>query len=253
MFRFINLNLLPLFFKKMQREVSNRIQLGHNLNPLNDVSAVPPIDNQANVKDLLCKVDKLGELWDEGKADESLARNLLGLTNVSRQGILYNIIGRRTHASSTYTDKKILEFTIQLAANTFGNFSMMCVVLPTQIKKSTNKATDIGDDLVTVNGFFFRLLKEINIRGYPDAVRILPTNNTVSIADYDANQLKHVPDKSLADIRDIILYNKNSVVLTGSKDQRLNSSTDFKDNLVWRVSNLKGDLKEKNYYRIPLG
>ena len=130
---------------------------------------------------------------------------------------------------------------------------MMCVVLPTQIKKSTNKATDIGDDLVTVNGFFFRLLKEINIRGYPDAVRILPTNNTASIADYDANQLKHVPDKSLADIRDIILYNKNSVVLTGSKDQRLNSSTDIKDNLVWRVSNLKGDLKEKNYYRIPLG
>ena len=206
----------------MQREVSNRIQLGHNLNPLNDVSAVPPIDNQANVKDLLCKVDKLGELWDEGKADESLARNLLGLTNVSRQGILYNIIGRRTHASSTYTDKKILEFTIQLAANTFGNFSMMCVVLPTQIKKSTNKATDIDDDLVTVNGFFFRWLKEIDIRRYPD-------------------------------IRDTIRYNKNSVVLTGSKDQRSNFSTNIKDNLVWRLSNLKGNLKEKNYYRMPLG
>ena len=40
------------------------------------------------------------------KADESLARYLPGLTNVSRQGKLYNIIGRRTYASSTYTDKK---------------------------------------------------------------------------------------------------------------------------------------------------
>ena len=31
--------------------------------------------------------------------------------------------------------KKTLEFTIQLAANTFSNFSMMCVVLPIQIEK----------------------------------------------------------------------------------------------------------------------
>ena len=134
---------------------------------------------------------------------------------------------------------------------------MMCVVLPIQIKKSTNKATDIDDDLVTVNGFFFRWLKEIDIRCYPDYVRILPTNNTVSIADYAANQLKHLPDKSLADIRDTILYNKNSVVLTGSKDRRSNISTDIKDrqdaNLVWRLSNLKGDLKEQNYFRIPSG
>ena len=49
----------------MQGEVSKRIQLGQDLNPLNG-SAVPSIDNQANVKDLLSKVDKLGELWDEG-------------------------------------------------------------------------------------------------------------------------------------------------------------------------------------------
>ena len=90
----------------MQREVSNRIQLGQYLNPLNDVSTVPSIDNQVNVKDLLSKVDKLGELWDEGKADESSDRYLPGLAKVSRQGKLYNIIERGTYASSTYTDKK---------------------------------------------------------------------------------------------------------------------------------------------------
>ena len=133
----------------------------------------------------------------------------------------------------------------------------MCVVLPIQIKKSTNKATDIDDDLVTVNGFFFRWLKEIDIRRYPDDVRILPLNNTVSIADYAANQLKHLPGKSLPDLRDAILYNKNSVMLTGSKNWRSNTSTCIKDrqdaNLVWRLSSLKGDLKDKNCYRIPLG
>ena len=124
----------------------------------------------------------------------------------------------------------------------------MRVVLPIQIKKSANKATDIDDDLVTVNGFLFRRLSEIDIRRYSDDVRILPTNNAVSIADYAANQLKHLTGKSLADIRDAILYNKNSVVLTGSKDRRSNASTDIKDrqdaNLVWRLNNLKGDLKK---------
>ena len=72
----------------------------------------------------------------------------------------------------------------------------MRVVLPIQIKKSANKATDIDDDLVTVNGFLFRRLSEIDIRRYSDDVRILPTNNAVSIADYAANQLKHLTDKS---------------------------------------------------------
>ena len=68
------------------------------------------------------------------------------------------------YASSTDTNKETLEFTIQLAANTFSNFSIMCFVLSIQIKKSRNKATDIDVDLVTVNGFFFRWLKVIDIR-----------------------------------------------------------------------------------------
>ena len=46
-------------------------------------------------------------------------------------------------------------------------------------------------------------------------------------------------------------------MLTGSKDRRSNTSIDIKDRqdatLVWRLNNLRGDLKEKNYYRIPLG
>ena len=45
-------------------------------------------------------------------------------------------------------------------------------------------------------------------------------------------------------------------MLTGSKDRKSNTSTDIKDrqgaNLVWRLNNLRGDLKEENYYRIPL-
>ena len=46
----------------MQREISNKIQLAENLNPLRDVWNLPSIDNVANLKDVFGKVDKLGVL-----------------------------------------------------------------------------------------------------------------------------------------------------------------------------------------------
>ena len=55
----------------MQREISNKIQLGETLNPLNDVSAVSSIDNTSNLKDVFGKVDKLGDLWNKGTTDAS--------------------------------------------------------------------------------------------------------------------------------------------------------------------------------------
>ena len=53
----------------MQREISNKIQLGETLNPLNDVSAVSSIGNTSNLNDVFGKVDHLRELWDRGQAD----------------------------------------------------------------------------------------------------------------------------------------------------------------------------------------
>ena len=58
----------------MQREINNEKQLDETLHPLIDVSAVSSIDNTANLKDVFGKVDKLGDLWDRGQADESLIR-----------------------------------------------------------------------------------------------------------------------------------------------------------------------------------
>ena len=57
-----------LFWKKMQREISNMIQLGETLNSLNDVS-VSSIVSMSNLKDVFGKVDKLGDLWDGGQAE----------------------------------------------------------------------------------------------------------------------------------------------------------------------------------------
>ena len=138
----------------MQREISNKIQLGENLNPLRDISNVPSIDNVANLKDIFCKVDKVGVLWNKGETDASLVRCILSLSGVSRQGQIYSINHKKAYAAQTYTDKKSLDCTVNLAANTYTNYSSMCVVLPIQIKKKADNTVDIDGTLMTVNNFF---------------------------------------------------------------------------------------------------
>ena len=76
----------------MQREISNKIQLGETLNLLNDISVVSSIDNTSNLKNVFGKVDKLGDLWDRGQADASLIRYIPGLSNVLRQEQIFNIV-----------------------------------------------------------------------------------------------------------------------------------------------------------------
>ena len=85
----------------------------------------------------------------------------------------------------------------------------MTIVLPIYFKKSTDKTADV--DVVMVNNFFVHWLKEIDIRRYPDDVRILPTNNTVKVYNYAAQQIKHLPRKSLDDIKETILYEKRQL------------------------------------------
>ena len=61
--------------------------------------------------------------------------------------------------------------------------------------------------MITVNNFFCHWIKEIDTRRYPDEVRILPT---VEIFQYAVQQLKHLPMKSLNDIRETLLYEKRN-------------------------------------------
>ena len=157
---------------------------------------------------------------EKGKADASIIRYLPGSSEVLRQGKIFNIVPKTVYASSTYTDKKTLEFTVELAANAYTNYSMMTLVLPIYFKKSTHKNADV--DIVTVNNFFACWLKEIDIRRYRDDVRILPTNNTVAVCNYAAQQLKHLPTKSLDDIKETILYEEKAVAW--NRDRGLNDT-----------------------------
>ena len=109
----------------MQREISNKVQLGENLNPLKNLPKVPAIGNTSGLKDVFQKVDKLGNLWEDGKIDYYLIRYLPGLAAIARQGQIYNIIPKKAYASSNYTDKKTLEFNLLLAVNTYTNYSSL--------------------------------------------------------------------------------------------------------------------------------
>ena len=80
--------------------------MGETLNPLNNVSAILSIDNTSNLKDVSGKVDKLRDLWDKRTTDLSLIRYIPGLSNVSRQGKIFNIVPKKAYATSKYTDKK---------------------------------------------------------------------------------------------------------------------------------------------------
>ena len=103
------------------------------------------------------KVDKLGDLWDRGQADAIFIRYIPGLSNISRWGKIFNIVPKKAYATSTYANKITFEFTIELAANTFTNYSSMYIVLPITMQKATKKAQNV--DVIMVNNFFCHWLK----------------------------------------------------------------------------------------------
>ena len=95
---------------------------------------------------------------------------------VTRQNLIAGIDPRQAYASETYTDKKSLDFTIKLAPNTYTNYATMEIVLPVQFVKKSQKTQQLDDDLMPVNNFFCRWFTDIDIKRYPDDVKILPTD-----------------------------------------------------------------------------
>ena len=89
-----------------QKQITNRIEFGQNLNPLNDYAGVPAINDDGNLQTLINKVDKVGQFWKTGKADGDLVRYLPNILPVTRQNLISGIDPRQAYATETYTDKK---------------------------------------------------------------------------------------------------------------------------------------------------
>ena len=132
----------------------------------------------------------------------------------------------------------------------------MCIVLPIQMKKirSTDKNENVN--VIMVNKIFLSFVKR-NWCKTLSRRRKNFTNNTIEIYQYAAQQLKHLPSKSLDDIREILLYWKKAVVLTGGRDRTSNSSTTPADrtdsNLGERVTNFLALIEKKCTAEFHLG
>ena len=91
-----------------------------------------------------------------------MSRYLPNLTPVSRQNQIGGSIPRKAFASVTYSDGKILEFILELTANTYSNYSSMELLLPIQFTKSTNKTAKMAADLILLT-IFLTIREEILI------------------------------------------------------------------------------------------
>ena len=123
----------------MQRNISNKIQLGDTLNPLQDYRNILAVGDERNLENLYSEVDKIRAFWKTGKADEDLSRYIPNILPVTRQNQIVGTIPRKAFASVTYSGKKILEFVLELTANTYSNYSSMELDLPIQFTKKNNQ------------------------------------------------------------------------------------------------------------------
>ena len=182
---------------KMQKPISDKIQLGENLNPARDYGGVSSINDEGTLEYILSKVDKAQSFIEKGKADGDLSSYYPNILPITRQSEIASELPRKAYASVPYSDKKQLEFVLDLTTSTYTNYSTMEVCVPLKITKKANKNQAIDDEMMTVNNFFRHWFTDIDLRRYPDDMLILPTNNSISIANYSNAQMKHLPEKSV--------------------------------------------------------
>ena len=134
----------------MQKVISNKIQLGETVNPFKDYAGVPSINDEGTLENLYQKVDKVGGFWEKVKADGDLSIYFPNVLPVSRQSQIVSELPRKSYASVTYSDKKQLEFVLDLTTNTYSNYSSMERCLPLQFySKIKTKLVNI----MTANNF----------------------------------------------------------------------------------------------------
>ena len=170
--------IYTFFFNKykMQKPISDKIQIGQTLNPARDYGGVSSLNDEGALENILSKVDKSTNFIKTGRADEDLSRYYPNILPITKQAQVAGELSRKAYASDTYTDKKKFEFTLEMTANTYANYSTMLVCIPVQFTKKTSKSTQMDATMVTVNNFFGHWFTDLDLRRYPDDMNILPTN-----------------------------------------------------------------------------
>ena len=129
-------------------------------------------------------------------------------------------------------------------------------MFPLNLQKKTNKVQAIDDEMIPVNNSFGHWFTDLNTRRYPDDMLILPTTNSVSIANYSNAQIKHLPAQSVKKLAKTMLYSNKAVYLDDDDDRRSHNSATAAErtdlNLNERIKIFKDYIFQKNVYRIPL-
>ena len=100
------------------------------------------------------------------------------------QSMFEGINTKEKVAHSSYTDMEELDFQILLTENRYVNLGSIHICFPMKIKKSTNEAIDIDNDLITVNNFFARFIKEVSVTRYKSDKEITSTFSHYEIYQY---------------------------------------------------------------------
>ena len=239
----------------MQRAISDEIQLGETLNPLNDYGGVPSINDEETLESLIGKEDTVRGFVAAGKADGDLSRYYPNILPITRQAQIAGELPRKSYASITYSDKKQFEFVLDLTANTYSNYSTMEKCLSLKFTKKCNKALQMDAQMMTVNICFEHWFTDIDIRRYPDDMMILPTNNSVDIYQYPNAQMKYLPEKSVKKLLKTMLYSNKPVYLAVNTDRRPNNDNgdDKKSdpNLTYHIANQKIIYLKKMFTEFP--
>ena len=238
----------------MRKPIYDKVQIGQTLNPARDYGGVPSINDEGTLEIIFGKVDKSTNFIRTGSADEDLSRYYLNILPITRQSQLAGELPRKAYNSDTYMDKKKLELTIELTVNTYSSYSTMLVCIPIKFTKRTSKTAQLDANMITVNNFFGHWFTDIDIRRYPDDMNILPTNNSVNIANYSNAQMKYSPEKSVKNFLKNMLYSNKPGYLDADGTRRANSTDDDRTdpNLTYGIANLKAHLFKKWVYKIPL-
>ena len=133
--------------------------------------------------------------------DADIAKYILGILEFIYQGMTEDIDTKEKAAHISYKEIEQLDFQIMLTDNYYVNTNSIHLCFPMKIKKSTNEASDIDTNLITVNNFFAHLIKEISITRYGYNKQLIPTFSPYRLYQYSDAILKHMPKDSLKMIK----------------------------------------------------
>ena len=123
------------------------------LNLIKDAAKVGATDYTADFENLFDRFDAYTKFYNTGKSKKDLVRYIPGLTKPAHQGQIDGTLTKKAYADDTYKGLKVAEFDIKLTNNQYMNFHNVYLVFPMKIKKSSDVANDLADDVIAVNNF----------------------------------------------------------------------------------------------------